>query len=295
MVEGQFLRQARRGIAAAIPRLLVASGCGSDVVVGAEDVNSVIQESKSQERARVAEIDGLAIDCMARNGFDYAGPKRESETIEVAPGLEGEERIAAVGSGVVATELWMLDHGSELLGAADGVPPDAQQELEFPEDVTFRETLRETVNVDGEVINGGCTRWADDEYLRLHPERLTRIELSDAYGSYMQVAFEDIRMNRVNDAWSACMAAEGFTGYHKIGDQFDDLLRRIAEIQGREHGPNVVRAELEELMSYDIAVSTAAYTCWGQVESDRQELLDEYATTFADTHRDEIALLKGDG
>lgn len=292
MVIDRFVTQTW-GIAVAIPLVLIAAGCATQTTVTAREVETIIQESEAQDRARTIELDNLAVDCMIRNGFQYRGPTRESMEIDLAPGLDEEARIAAIGSGAVEFELWMLDQVADPFGVEsemdDGADP--RDSRASAEDEAFWNTLHEEVTVDGETIVGGCVRWAEEEYIRQHPEYLTRRGLLEAYGSHMRGAYDDIRMSVVNDKWSTCMASEGFGEYHEIGDQHDDIRRRIDAVLGSHVDPNRVRAELEDLKRFDIAVSTAAYGCWTEVEAQRQGILAEYAGVFADIHQVELAEL----
>ena len=237
----------------------------------------------------MAEADGLAADCMARNGFDYAGPQREVRDIDLAPGLEGPARFAKIGSGIVEFELWMLDQGPEAFGVVD---EDSSGEEKAPseslDDAAFQEARHKSVSIDGESVPGGCVRWAEREYLRLHPEHGMRLELLDAYGSHMRAVDYDIGMKEANEAWGACMASEGFPDYHRIGDHMKDIDRRVEAIFAGGRDQSGVRRELEELKQFDIEVTMAAATCWWDIADRRDEILEEYHRSFADIHREEL-------
>lgn len=276
------------GIALAIPLTLAMTACSEAAPITSNDLESIIQESEAQDHARTQKLDDLTIACMARNGFDYSGPNREAFDIDLAPGLELEEQLAMIGSSAVATEIWMIDEGNDLLAAMEGSSETHRSQLGEAEWTA----LHETATVDGTAIEGGCVRWAETEYVRLHPEYPARVDLNDAYGTYMVAADEDPRVADIHDTWSVCMTGEGFDGYHEIGDQHADIQRRIEALYAQNPEASDVRAELLVLQQFDIEVSQAAYRCWNLVEADRQAVLDEYARDFNDLHSDDIAELR---
>lgn len=275
------------GVVAATSLALASAACSAapnDIT--SHEVESIIQESEEQDRARTAALDDLVISCMAQNGFDYAGPTRESGGVDLAPGLTGVERIRAIGSETVAWSLWMMDHDPEELVSQDSAPQDTSH------GEAFWHTLHESVTMGEETISGGCVRWAESEYLQLHPEHSTRMSLNVAYGAHMSAAFQDVRLADLFDEWAACMASDGYGGYHEPGDHMNDLNRRVAEISASSSDEDKMRQDLEQLKLFDIEVTLSAYSCWSQIEGQRDEILSEYARSFADTHKDELTKLQ---
>lgn len=275
------------GVVAAASLALGSAACSAaPVEITSHDVESIIQESEEQDRTRTAALDDLVISCMAQNGFDYAGPTRESGGVDLAPGLTGVERIQAIGSETVARSLWLMDHDPEEFASQDSAPSDAGY------DKVFWDTLQEAVTMGGETIPGGCVRWAEGEYLRLHPDYSIRMSLNVAYGEHMSAAYQDVRLVALFDEWAACMAADGYSGYHEPGDHMDDLERRVAEISASISNEDEIRQRLEQLKLFDIEVTLSAHSCWKQIENRRNEILSEYARSFAETHNDELAELQ---
>jgi len=275
------------GVVAATPLALASAACSAapnDITY--HEVESIIQESEEHDRIRTAALDDLVISCMAQNGFDYAGPTRESGGVDLAPGLTGVERIRAIGSETVAWSLWMMDHDPEELGSQASEP----QDTGYGE--AFWDTLHEAVTIGEETIPGGCVRWAESEYLQLHPEHSTRMSLNVAYGAHMSAAFQDVRLADLLDEWAACMASDGYSGYHEPGDHMSDLDHRVAQIRASSSDEDEMRQDLEQLMLFDIEVTLSAHSCWTQIEGRRDEIVSEYARSFAEAHKDELTKLQ---
>jgi len=275
------------GVVATASLALAAAACSTaSNDLTSHDVEAIIQESEEQDRTRTAALDDLVISCMTQNGFDYTGPTRESGGVDLAPGLSGVERIQAIGSETVAGSLWMMDQDPQELTPQDSATSDTSH------DEAFWDTLQEAVTMGGETIPGGCVRWAEGEYLRLHPEYSIRMSLNVAYGEHMSAAYQDVRLVALFDEWAACMAADGYSGYHEPGDHMDDLERRVAEIRASSSNEDEIRQRLEQLKLFDIEVTLSAYSCWEQIENRRDEILAEYARSFAEAHNDELAELQ---
>lgn len=275
-----------------LPIFLLATGCSEpETRVTVDEIEALLQESEQQERLRTIALDDMVTGCMAENGFDFKTPDRDAVRIDLAPGLDRDQRIASIGSGMVAYELWRLDQED---ASSDQPAVDVAVDSDPAEDQEYWDTLHESVEVDGAVVEGGCTGWAEEEYLRLHPEWELRMELSVAYADYMTPAFEDLRLRELDDEWASCMAADGFGGYHRLGDQFDDLSRGIAEIVRPELSRDEQRTRLEALKEFDIEVTVAAERCSNQIQDRRKEIFSEYSADFAGQYADQLGVLAND-
>ena len=136
--------------------------------------------------------------------------------------------------------------------------------------------------------------WAQNEYLRLHPEYETQLELQVAYGEHLEPAATDTRMRELDDEWAECMAQQGFGGYHGMGDHFKDLINRVEAIQFGGDDPATIKLKLEELLPYDVEVSLAGASCTDQVIERKREIYSEYAQQFAEEYQEELAQLDPD-
>jgi hypothetical protein len=274
-----------------LPLLLLCAGCAdTSGPVSANDVEALLQESQQQQLARENEIDHAIRLCMTKNGFDDVALTREVETIDLAPDLEGIDQIESIGSGIVAYELWRLDNGFDPTQASTHSATASDGPTAESEDEARWEALYESVRVDGETVQGGCSRWAEEKYQSDHPEYVLRLETYDAYGAYMEPAYEDVRIKELDGEWVDCMAAEGFGGFHHLGEHFDEITRRVESIHQGSEDLAQIRLRLEELLAFDRAVSVAATDCSADISQRRDEIFAEYARQFADEYAEDLEL-----
>lgn len=167
--------------------------------------------------------------CMSAAGFDYVpGPSPEAQVAaDPRTTLSPEEFAARYGFGVAASDLGLLP----------GPPPDLNQ--------AYRQTL---------------TKGEADAYNQVYfrcgggtPDRIARSNaLNGAVAEFRNVVDADDRVVAAVAAWSACLAAAGFT--------YDTPLSMLESFYSRLNS-GISHDELEKLFTEEVAVATANVPC----------------------------------
>jgi len=257
-----MLRLSRFAVALTV--LLAACGQQNSEPSGA---NAAIEEYISGYRSgeyqlRLAE---LVESCARWNGLDgYVDVPRQGVALDPAPGLEGQERLLAIGTGQVALEYL------------------AQQPRLNPNPVipeSYELVLDRGPVVDpltDERFGGGCRRWAEEE-LEDDEENQRRRQVSANYGAWMlERYFSSTEYVEIEAAQFACVAEQGFGDITRPED-LDDYLE--TEIRLWQSGAQTY----EEALEADRAIGVVYSGCYDSVADRYNDLVDRIAAEFLES------------
>lgn len=213
--------------------------------------------------------------------------------VPLTKSVELELRRCAQSAGVALTDrdvdTWFrptanaitVDPKLQGSGLVSSMLGDTPQEQLGPDDRLA--ALSEPLDLEGVAYAGGCREYIDNVVADSEAERLRRI-LYDRYGEDVSSRVRaDDRWVELDRQWATCMTESGFDGYRSVGDHLDDILRRIDAAKSR--------AELEQLVDFDAAVTTAAQECFVDIGAGRAEVIAEHEAQFIKENRGQLESL----
>lgn len=232
------------GVAVLIGGLGLVSCSGQ--VHQTQDWEAVIEAIQKVDLVAV-ETD-LRAECMAANGFTF-----DHRSSAVKP-PETFNPIVEFGDDTAAREV----AGTGLIyGTLQSLTSPVDEPVAYPS-IEYETAMWDRAEMGGTAIQGGCVKWAQDEIAH-HPRLRAAQELAVIYENAQEV--ENVpEMAAAWQAWSGCMAEQGFSDLATRSDLFElvsgwkheafrdsasdaDLVRRLEALLPRDR--DLARADGE--------------------------------------------------
>jgi hypothetical protein len=239
--------------------------------------------------SRPTEINDLITRCMIAQGYsDFVMRPPEVWEQPPLPGPDGRpldpsslEFAEMYGFGIASTVLYIYEHDVP----ADIFEPDDPTEAEEDEEYLF--ALWSEVEVDGELVAGGCNGWADQEWQRLHPKWAAVEPLTETLAEYLGEADRDPRILAYEDQLVVCLRSEGFDVSQK-SDVTDSIHEMVSAVDGSA-GIDQYVAELQEIRDYEIELATASRRCADTIYDENaagtyEQVRLDYEQKFVEEH-----------
>lgn len=216
----------------------------------------------STER-RDADVASLVRSCMQQQGFGNSPFLSVPTAVGSAPppgesGLTAEALAMAAGKG------------------STGQAAPTEEQAPPPE---FRSALSALATVAGRPIEGGCEKYAEDNFSASHPEEGPLQKLRESYGQIGPLAHADPEWTRLNGEWRSCMSSKGFK-YDKPGDQLDDIRQMVAQAVGSDGPTPDDVPRLEDVSRRDRAITQATLTCLNSIQPKFNRVLAKYSENW---------------
>lgn len=258
--------------------LALLGACSSSTPVAAgRDWEAVIDEILAIDITAVE--NDLRAQCMIENGFEFdaaSSAVRPAVTYDpVAEFGSADEARRAIGTGLI-------------YGLIDSLrnPPEQPPPYPSPE---YEEAMWSTARMSGGVFRGGCVAWAQEQ-AQSDPHVRAAEELAVMNADPIHSAPDSPEVVAAWQAWSRCMAEEGFANL----DDRSDLVALVggwkAEVLAASADTDEIIARLEELLIPDRALAVADGKCSEESQADwlTQEQADRRVSELVSRHRDLI-------
>jgi hypothetical protein len=295
-----------------VPGLLLlaiafAAGCGGE----GDNENSSqsgleLEEQLGFSQAGIIErqsrVEGAIRDCMKAQGFDYipVDPYAQRAALTGKARMSDEEFQKQFGYGIST----LFGRGTEQSDPNDRIRKSLSQADRAAYDraiwgdntgVTFAEAI------DSDAIDqlGGCTKEATE---RVFGGAATLTALKGKLDELDDRILEDQRMVQAIDAWSQCMAQEGYR-YPEPEEIDSDIQKRFESIVGvgvragatvpPDAGTSYDRAALTELQQDEVKIANADLKCEKQeITPVEDKVRPQYEQQFRQQNRTLLARVK---
>ncbi|HLF43068.1 MAG TPA: hypothetical protein VJA46_06020 [Acidimicrobiia bacterium] len=260
-----------------------------------EIIEQVDEAMAGLAQARGPEVNDLITQCMRAQGFtgylataaeSWQEPPLTTPSGEIA---EGYERVEYHGFGIASGYLSIYENEDVPDWVRGGETPAAD------EDPAEQAALWSTVEIDGEIVQGGCTAWANGEWEGAHPEWAAGQEFQAGLRDFLELAERDPQVAALNDELAACIRSEGYTSVQNPDDVYGLVRTQIESINPDSTEREYVAA-MEDIRQYEIGLAKSVWECSERLrlEERRSELasvFQEYRSRFVAENQDLVETL----